>query len=1025
MKEKAVVIVSGTARDLPDYRAQVMEACLRANMFPRMMEHLPALDADAIRASLDMVDEADVYVGIFAHRYGHIPEGHQISITQMEYERAVERGIPCLIFLMDEDVPVLPKDFDKGKPAEKLAELKDRLKRDRVLGFFKSPEDLRGLVIHSLSEAHQQLGANPSGRTGEFTEAAVAATLHYVSDIPVPPEPYIAHPYTLLQVRRFIGREEELELLTDWVTGKQRLNDLPMLTVVAIGGMGKSALTWTWFNDVAPQEMTPLVGRMWWSFYESDATVENFITRALAYVSCRPLNEVKQRSLREREELLLNILDKEPFLFVLDGLERILTAYAQLDAAYLRDEDVLEEETANRVAGTLGLPESAGQSFVGKHHLRKTADPGAGRFLRRLSSVRASRILISTRLYPADLQQPSGDPLPGCYALFLSGLNDEDALALWRAYGAKGSREKMLPVFTTFKNHPLLLQLLAYEVAEFHDAPGDFDAWRKANPDFNPFVLRLENVQSHVLAYALRGLSIAELRTLHVIAGFRMPASMGTIQALLIRADDQDDPHKKPFGTLRELDAALTTLEDRGLLGWDRRGNRYDLHPIVRGVVWTELDDVARMALYGTLHDHFAAISTPSYLEVDSLNDLTPAIELYNNLIRLKKYDEASQVFRDRLDEATHFRLSASRLRVELLKGLFPDGQNESPLLNPKALSFTLNSLALAYNLSGQPGAAVPFLQRADEIDVQENDYEARSVGLGNLADVLRLSGRLRPAETNARKALAIAREQGLRVLEGASLAHIGLVLIERGNLKDAASAFGRALRIWRREGIWQSEGWISAYLADVMLRAGKLAAAQTLADHAWKFAGALRNQRDLIHAARIQGTVALSCKQFIRASERLEYALANARAVSLVEEELPTLVALADWHHQKDEDPHARTIIEEGLERAEEGPYPMFHADALNLLAELDFSTKRKGNALGFATHAYNLAWCDGPPFTYHRGWQTARKHIRRLGATEFKLPPFDESQHDPMPEIEINPLDEFGGDEIEFSDEFDTFDE
>ena len=44
------------------------------------------------------------------------------------------------------------------------------------------------------------------------------------------------------------------------------------------------------------------------------------------------------------------------------------------------------------------MPASAAQSFVGQHPLRKAADPRVGAFLRRLPAVRASRILISTRL---------------------------------------------------------------------------------------------------------------------------------------------------------------------------------------------------------------------------------------------------------------------------------------------------------------------------------------------------------------------------------------------------------------------------------------------------------------------------------------------------------------------------------------------------------------------------------------------------------------------------------------------------
>jgi serine/threonine protein kinase len=148
-----VVMISSTARDLPEYREQASAACLASGMQPCMMEHLAALDSDSIRASLEMVDKADVYIGLFAHRYGYVPEGHDISITEMEYQRAVEHGIPRLILLIDDDVPILPKDYDRGEVAVKLERLKERLKRDRVVGFFKNPYHLRALLIQSL-EAH-------------------------------------------------------------------------------------------------------------------------------------------------------------------------------------------------------------------------------------------------------------------------------------------------------------------------------------------------------------------------------------------------------------------------------------------------------------------------------------------------------------------------------------------------------------------------------------------------------------------------------------------------------------------------------------------------------------------------------------------------------------------------------------------------------------------------------------------------------------------------------------------------------
>src|SRR5215831_19187715 len=129
------VMISSTAIDLPEHRDLVKGACLRQGMFPIMMEHLPASDADAIAESLRMVNEADIYLGIFAYRYGYIPEGYNISVTEMEYNRAVERDIPRLIFLMHEDHPLKAADVERGENAVKLDALKDRLKKERVVNF--------------------------------------------------------------------------------------------------------------------------------------------------------------------------------------------------------------------------------------------------------------------------------------------------------------------------------------------------------------------------------------------------------------------------------------------------------------------------------------------------------------------------------------------------------------------------------------------------------------------------------------------------------------------------------------------------------------------------------------------------------------------------------------------------------------------------------------------------------------------------------------------------------------------------
>ena len=150
-------IISSTAIDLPEHRKQVLEACLCEGVFPDGMESLPARDADAIRVSLEMVNRADIYIGVFAWRYGHVPEEHDISITEMEFNRAVERQIPVLIFLIHKDHQLTIEMVETGEKAQtKLLALKDRASKGRGRREFKSPAELRAHVIQALSDLKQR-----------------------------------------------------------------------------------------------------------------------------------------------------------------------------------------------------------------------------------------------------------------------------------------------------------------------------------------------------------------------------------------------------------------------------------------------------------------------------------------------------------------------------------------------------------------------------------------------------------------------------------------------------------------------------------------------------------------------------------------------------------------------------------------------------------------------------------------------------------------------------------------------------
>jgi tetratricopeptide (TPR) repeat protein len=859
---------------------------------------------------------------------------------------------------------------------------------------------------------------------------AVAATS--VRDIPSPPEPYIAHPYTLLQTGDLIGRRQELDVLAQWVAQPEAVGHSRLLIVTAIGGAGKSALAWHWVREAAPRDTRPLAGRVWWSFYQPGVTFDHFVTRALMYVTGRNREQIERDPTPDREWRLLEVLRQQPFLIVLDGLERLLLAYARADAAYI-DDTVFTEDAATRAGGTGDGPSGAGTSPAGAHHLRRTADVRAGQFLRALAaSAGASRVLITSRLMPADLETPMGGPIAGCAHHELHGLTDEDAIALWHALGATGSRARMLPVFQTFDHHPLLIQILAGMVAHFHTAPGNFDAWRTANLAFNPFGLDLVQVQSHVLACALHGLPPAERRALHVFAACHMPARVEMLTGVLMLTAEPDDPAQKPFATLGAFDAGLTDLHDRGLLGWDRETRTYDLHPVVRGVVWRGLPEAVKQSVYEAIRVYCDAVPPVEEAAITTLEDLEPAIELFHALIGLGRYDDAYQLFRTRLDDALYYRLGAARLRNELLMHLLPQGPGHTARVSQRLhQALVLRMLANGLMFVGQLTDAVRLFQEAIDLiarvpddgacdltvvagDVHETcrfdrPSDVVRVFLSEVSMALRLSGHLWSAEQAARTALGMSQRNAQRFEAGVNLYRLGLVLAARGAVAEADTVFHQSLAIWQQSCPHREmEGFLHACLARYALWTGNAGEALELAETACRLFHENQLAIDIMHGVRLQGMAYLALGDLDAADDRLHVALTAARTHNRVEEELLTLTSLAELHRLRGERERAREVLDLVWELAARGPYPLCHADALTVLARLEWDAGRSVEAVAAATHAYALAWCDGPPFAYHWGLTTARDLLLEWDASCPVLPPFTESQAESTSGAAVNLPDE-----------------
>ena len=84
----------------------------------------------------------------------------------------------------------------------------------------------------------------------------------------------------------------------------------------------------------------------------------------------------------------------------------------------------------------------------------------------------------------------------------------------------------------------------------------------------------------------------------------------------------------------------------------------------------------------------------PEAEKVTRLEDLAPVIELYHHTVRAGQFDEAFTLYRDRLADPLYFQFGAYQLIIDLLRALFPDGEDRPPRLKDESdQAWTLNAI--------------------------------------------------------------------------------------------------------------------------------------------------------------------------------------------------------------------------------------------------------------------------------------------------------------------------------------------
>ena len=518
------VMISSTQVDLQAEIQAVKKACEVAGLHPIHMDSEPVAhrpDANAISESLAWVEKCDIYLCIIGRLYRYIPDDatqnpERYSITEMEYRYALQLGKPMIAFLVDDaaDVPAWLVKLMLTETSEQRMKLEAfrEFAKIRHVGLFKSAEQLKDTAIASLNAAKQALEKVAQGRRAEQSNTPAGTTDTRM--IPLPPalpEPYLVPRYQL--TRRFIGREDELSRLDGWA----QQSELPVMVVEAIGGEGKSALTWEWVQKRAPQTLKKR-GMIWWSFYERGTNMEEFLRYSLAYVKGVTPESLLNRSYGQLSYELFNILDREDFLIVMDGFERVLIAYHRYDKAHLRDEQVSDSPSADEAL----------------RNYCDCTDPRDEEFIRALVNLHASKVLITSRLFPTALEGDYGVAhLNGVAHIKLTGLNRDDARQLLLASGvnAEYAAPNLVNEFMqSIGSHALLINIAGKMIADYRLARGNFNRWYEDKGiRINFAEMAKHDRRNHILYYAFQELSADAAALLSHIAAFSAPVDYKTI----------------------------------------------------------------------------------------------------------------------------------------------------------------------------------------------------------------------------------------------------------------------------------------------------------------------------------------------------------------------------------------------------------------------------------------------------------------------------------------------------------------
>lgn len=148
------VFISSTYNDLIEHREEVKKQIEQLGLIVIDMKNFGNRSEEPKEVCFQEIENCDIMIGIYAYRYGFIPENQELSITELEYNHATKLNKKVLCYLSDDT------NYELN---ENLTKFRQKIRRERtVTKPFTSKEILGILTFKDLSREIQKPKSNDS-----------------------------------------------------------------------------------------------------------------------------------------------------------------------------------------------------------------------------------------------------------------------------------------------------------------------------------------------------------------------------------------------------------------------------------------------------------------------------------------------------------------------------------------------------------------------------------------------------------------------------------------------------------------------------------------------------------------------------------------------------------------------------------------------------------------------------------------------------------------------------------------------